>query len=116
MPPVPNLPTAAGESFNNLQQKWAGNNLKSALTAFWQATLPTFPEENVESHPVSNWLVVIASLAERMAATGVPFDQLTNAVDAVYRLCWMTQYLKTASLITTAQANVVLAQYNAHLA
>lgn len=119
MPPAINLVTAASQSFNNLQAKWAGNDLKSALQAFWQNTIATFPEQQVDSHPVSNWLTVIASLADRMAATGVPLDQLTMAVDLVYRLCWMTHYLQITGAITADQGstgpNSILVQYNAQL-
>jgi hypothetical protein len=118
--PSPNLQNAAGESFNNLQVKWLGNNLKSALTAFWQATINTFPEQDVNGHPVANWLAVISSLATNMPAAGVPYDQLTMAADYVYRLCWMTEYLAGAGLITAVQAstgpNSILVQYNATLA
>jgi hypothetical protein len=110
------LPSAAGLAFNNLQIKWLSNNLKSALTAFWQGTIATFPEQEISSHPVSNWLSVIASIADQLTATNVPYDGLTNAANAVYRLCWMTNYLDITNQITDAQArlgpNSILVQYN----
>ena len=119
MPPALNLPSAAADSYTNLHAKWQGNNLKSALTSFWQATIATFPEEITLNHPVSNWLAVISSLAETIPATGVSYNDLIAAVQYVYRICWMTHALFIQNQITAVQAttgpNSILVQYNATL-
>lgn len=120
MPPAASLPAAAAQASDRLQVLWIGNALKAQLTAFWKATIDTFPQQDEANHPVSNWLTVIAAIADQMVAGpgGVTFDQLEAAVQAVYRLCWMTQALLNDGLITivqaTAGANSILVQYNAN--
>lgn len=118
MPPAPNLPVAAGQAADRLQVLWLANALKTKLTLFWKATIDTFPEQEINSHPVSNWLTVIATIAEQMPGSSVPYEQLQAAVAAVYRLCWMTTFLQGAGLITVAQGstgpNSILVQYNAN--
>lgn len=120
MPPAANLPTAAALAWGNLYAKWQGNDLKSALTSFWQGCIDTFPEQLDNSHPVSNWLTLIAALAESIPATGVSYERLVEAVSSVYRVCWMTQQLLNQGLITADQAttgaNSILVQYNAQIA
>jgi hypothetical protein len=111
-----NLVQAAQDSANNLQVKWLANTLKPALLGFWTDAINTFPEQIVDNHPVSNWLAVISSISERMPASGVSFDQLIDSVQAVYRVCWMTNQLRNQGLISTAQAQVgpssILGSYN----
>lgn len=107
------LAQAAGQAFDNLHIRWLANQLKSVLAAFSQATLPTFPESAPNSNPVSNWLTLVGALAQPMPATNVPIDQLTDAAEFVYRLCWMASFLQTSGGITNAQANFLLASYNA---
>lgn len=107
------LAQAAGQAFDNLHIRWLANGLKSVLTAFWQQTLPTFPESEPNSHPVSNWLTLIAVIADDIPATNVPVDQLTIAAQRLYRLCWMGSVLQQSGGITNAQAAFLLASYNA---
>lgn len=117
-----NLPTAAAASYGDLNTLWLAGTLKAALTSFWQGILITFgdqfPEQQANSHPVSNWLAVIASLAQNMPNANVPYNDFIAAVQDVYRLCWMTQQLLNQNLITAAQATTgagsVLVQYNAN--
>ena len=107
------LAQAAGQAFDNLYVQWLSNNLKSVLTGFWQTTIDTFPQSAPDSNPVSNWLVLIAALADPMAASFVPLAQLTQAAEYVYRVCWMASFLQSSGGITNAQATFLLAQYNA---
>jgi hypothetical protein len=107
------LAQAAGQAFDNLDVRWLANALKASLTLFWKNTIGLFPEADVTSHPVSNWLTVIAALADQMPATNVPIEQLTAAAEFVFRLCWMASFLQTSGGITNAQAISLLSFYNA---
>jgi hypothetical protein len=127
VPAALNLGQAANEAYLNLQAKW-NVSLKNALNAFWQAVIDTFPDQETKSHPTSNWIVIIASMAERMntgngdpnTATAVPIEDLINAANAVYRLCLMTRFLQDTGQITAAQGstgpNSILVRYNAFIA
>ena len=67
------LPEAATIAAENLYTLWLADTLKAKTTAFYVALLPTFPEADKSSHPVSNWLVLIAALAsDEMLARFVP--------------------------------------------
>lgn len=107
------LAQAAGQAFDNLNVRFLANAMKNALTLFWKDTINIFPDGDVNSHPVSNWLTVIAAIADQMPAANVPIEQLTAAAEAVYRLCWMASFLQSAALITNAQAASLLSFYNA---
>jgi len=107
------LAQAAGQAFDNLNVRFLSNAMKSALTLFWKNTINIFPDSDVNSHPVSNWLTVIAALADQMPSANVPLEQLTSASEAVYRLCWMASFLQSVALITNAQAASLLSFYNA---
>ena len=115
-----NLPEAAALAWQNLYLKWQGNDLKSSLTSFWQGCIDTFPEQLDGSHPVSNWLTLIAALASEMPATAVNYQFLVTSVDSVYRACWITSQLQGQGLISAAQATTgpasILVQYNAQFA
>ena len=107
------LAQAAGQSFDNLSARYVSGQLKVRLTIFWSDNLPLFPESEPNSHPVSNWLVIIASLAEQMPTGTPPLTQLTAAAEAVYRLCWMADFLQSSGGISITQANALLGSYNA---
>jgi hypothetical protein len=114
MATAPDLPTAASESFDNLHTLWLANTLKVKLTAFCNGLLTQFDQQELASHPVSNWLVLINALASQMPSSSVSYSDLSTAADFVYRICWMTQQLGvTQSLISSSQAAAVLAAYNA---
>lgn len=106
------LPQAAGQAFDNLNVHFLADQLQAVLTLFWEATINIFPESDVNSHPVSNWITVIAALAGPMPVTNVPLEQLTAAAEFVYRLCWMASFLQTSGGITNAQATALLGFYN----
>lgn len=110
------LEEAAGQATDNLSAKWVAGTLKTNLTAFYTALLPTFPESERASHPISNWLILIASITAKMEAGNsflvVPYTDLVTAANYVYRLCWMTNQLNVETVITGAQAAAVLAAYN----
>lgn len=108
------LAQAAGQAFDNLNIHFQASQLKGTLALFAQATINIFPEADVNSHPVSNWITVIAALADQMPATNIPLEQLTESAEFVYRLCWMASFLQTTSpqQITNAQATALLGFYN----
>jgi hypothetical protein len=106
------LAQAAGQAFDNLNVRFQADLLKAVLTQFWQATINLFPESDVNSHPVSNWITVIAALADPMPVTDVPLEQLTDAAEFVYRLCWMASFLQSSGGITNGQATSLLGFYN----
>lgn len=64
---------------------------------------------------MSNWLVLIASLADTMPSTNVSYSDLDTMIDYVYRICFLTNQLvtQTPMQITGAQAQAVLDAYNA---
>lgn len=108
------LPEAANDSFDDLNTLWLAGTLKAQLIAFCRALLPIFDQQDVDGHPVSNWLVLILASATQLPASNVPYDGLITAADQVYRICWITQQLgNVQTLITSAQATAVLTQYNA---
>jgi hypothetical protein len=109
---APTLAAAAGQAFDNLQVRYAQGTLKTTLTIFWGQNLSLFPEATPDSHPVSNWLTVLAALAALMPTGTPPLAQLTSAAEAVYRLCWMASYLQGTGGITNTQAATLLASYN----
>jgi len=112
------LHAAAAESYQNLEGKWFAGTIKTNLVSFWQASLPSFPEGEVNSHPVSNWLAIIASAAQNMESGNsflfVPFEEMANVSGYVYRLCSMAAELQTDNVITAGQAATLLAAYNAN--
>lgn len=113
MTAAPTLAAAAGQAFDNLTSHYIAGNLKITLDQFWGANLDSFPESEPNSHPVSNWLTVIAALADIMPTGQPPLVQLTQAAEAVYRLCWMASFLRGSGGISHDQADALLASYNA---
>jgi len=106
------LAQAAGQAFDNLQVRWLSSQLKNTLINFWSANLDLFPQQIQASHPVSNWLVIIAALGQVMPTGVPPITQLTDAAEAVYRLCWMASFLQGTGAISNTQALTLLASYN----
>ena len=112
------LEEAAAQSFDNLFTIWlAATAFKSKLVAFAATVLPLFPDQDPNGRPVANWATIMASFANQLdtdvAPIRQPYTTLNTAADYLYRLCWMGFQLETQNLITTAQANAVLAAYNA---
>jgi len=109
------LPDAATIAADNLYTLYVGGTLKTKLTAFWGSILPTFPEQENNSHPVSNWLILIANLANQMPVANVPYAQLNAAIEYVYRVCFVAYQLnnQTPKLVSNVQAAALLAAYNA---
>lgn len=113
MPPAANLPEAASDAFDNLHTLWLADTLKTKVTAFCVALLPTFPQVEINSHPVSNWLTLIYALASQMPATNVIYDDLITSADMIYRVCWIANQLGVVqNLISNLQVTAVLTQYN----
>ena len=108
------LPQAAGLAFDNLQVKWliGGSLLKNRINQFWGFSKSLFPDQAASGRPVANWLTLIAGLESVMPSSQAPIGQLTTAAEYVYRTCWMAEALRVQSLITSAQATALLANYN----
>jgi|SRR5262245_31551616 len=105
------LSRAAGQAFDNLHTRWLANQLLVNLTTFCQQAIQVFPQSLPNSNPVSNWITVLWAFSSQLAATNVPLEQLTQAAEYVYRLCWMA-YSLIGNGITTAQASFLLGRYN----
>jgi hypothetical protein len=115
------LPQAAGQSFHNLFTLWlpGGDALQSAVAAFADTLLPTFPDGETVGRPIADWLVLIASIAQQMpsvtAPDQVPYGQLAAAADYVYRICWLAaKPTPQAPAISNAQQAAILTAYNAN--
>lgn len=116
MPFATTLAGAAGQSSDDLTVRNIAGQLKTQLGIFWGNSLPLFPESDPNSHPVSNWLVVLAAVQDQLSAGTVSLQQLQPAQQAIYRLLWMADFAQSAGLITASQGNTLLATYNANIA
>ena len=112
------LEEAAGQAFDNLLGKWVAGTLKTNINTFCTTLLPSFLEQEQNSHPVSNWLTILVAAAADMQAGNsllvVPYANMVNAAGYVYRLCWMASQLVAQSSITGAQGAAILTAYNAN--
>ncbi len=115
---APDLATAAGLAYDNLDTQWVALTLKPSLQNFWSAINPLFVEQTPNDHPISNWIALIAGVASECPAAAssadLPgqFQFLNAAAQYVYRICWLANYLEGQGLITSAQATAVLAAFN----
>lgn len=105
------LPEAAGLAQQNLFPLWLADSLKTDVTAFAAALNASglFQNQMPNDHPMINWTSVISALGTRLPATAVSYLQLDEAIDYVFRICWMAN----TTLYSTAQKTAVLAAYNA---
>jgi len=110
------LAIAAGQAFDNLQVRYVIGSLKLVLQNFWSATIDLFPQSDANSHPVSNWIVIIAAQAASISTGVGPLQDLTAAATAVYKLCWMASFLQGTGGITNTQALALLGAYNSIIA
>lgn len=109
------LSQAAGQAYDNLHIRWLANQLGGTggrISLFCQACLPIVPQSLPGGLPVANWLTVFYALGVTLPTTNVTIDQLTEAAQILYRLCWMAFSL-IGNGITTTQGTQILAQYNA---
>lgn len=117
--PAATLQAAAGLAYTNVARRWNGGQLKVGLTAFYQAIDPSFLEDQLNDHPIGNWIVLIAGLSNECPAdtgpptTGTQFSFMDLAGKYVYRICWLASYLVSQNLITAAQGTVILNAFNA---
>jgi hypothetical protein len=108
------LAQAAGQAYDNLHIRWLANQLggpSGVIALFCKNALPVFPNSLPGGIPVANWLTIFYATGVEIPATNVPINQLTDAAEILYRLCWMASVL-TNNGITTTQAAQLLAQYN----
>ncbi len=108
------LEQAANEADENMYPFWQDATLKARLENFGTTSLALFPEQDVNSHPVSNWLTLVLWAADQLSAspTVATIAQYEQAMQFVYRCCFMGQQLLTQALITAPQAAAMLASYN----
>lgn len=115
----PNLFDAANHAYANLQVLWIADTLRTACITFASTANLIFDEQNDQTHPISNWIAVIASNAPLVK----PFEQTPNVsfgsidkyqamVTYVFRLCRLASYFQDQGFISTSQANALLAAYN----
>lgn len=109
------LPDAAVLTADNLYTLWVANTLKAKSGLFWSTLQATFPEQEIKSHPCSNWITLIAALSDSMPAASVSIASLNTLVSYVYSLCFLASQLSTQvpAQISAGQATAVLTAYNA---
>lgn len=112
MTAAPTLAAAAGQAYDNLVTRSLANQVKSSLQEFCRESLPLFPEQQLTAHPVSNWLTIVAAIADQLPSTNVTLTQLNTAAQALYRLCWMADFLQNSGGISVPQGNTLLVIYN----
>ena len=105
------LPIAAGQAFDNLQLWWIIGALKTRIAFFCSTVNALFPQSVEATHPISNWVAVLFAIEEQMPVGIATITELTDAAEALYRMCWMTFTLINNG-ITPAQGAAVLAAYN----
>lgn len=108
------LAQAAGQAYDNLHIRWLSNQLGGdggVIILLCRAALPIFPESLPGGVPVSNWLTVFYALGAQLPASNVTINQLTEAAQVLYRLCWMASVL-VGNGISTAQGTQLLAIVN----
>jgi hypothetical protein len=106
------LAAAAGQAYDNLALRSIANQAKTRLAIFCSQNLPLFPESQIAAHPVSNWLTVLSAITDLLPTANITLTQLTSASQALYRLCWMADFLQNSGGITVSQGNTLLASYN----
>lgn len=117
MAPASTLAAAAGQSADDLAARFATNFFKLNLGIFCGDNLPLFPESQPDSHPVSNWLVVLSAVTEILPVPSQQtLMQLDVATNAMYRLLWVADFLQSAGQISANQGNTLLASYNTLIA
>lgn len=108
-----NLIEAAGQAFDNLYIWWQANQLRTRIIAFCATASPTFPDSDVKSRPVGNWLIMIRAAVEPLPAVNIELDDLNTLCQQIYRICYLTSQLNALGDITNTQANALLNNYNA---
>lgn len=109
--PEPNLASAAANIYDDLNPKFTAGTIRANVITFWSGLTATFPTSQPNNLPPANWLAVIAGFNDSMSATPqVP--TLSQLIVYIYRFICLVDVLHTQNLITAAQANAVLAEFN----
>lgn len=109
------LGTAAAQCYAHMYARWNAATLSPNMLAFNAAIIAVFPDDaSSDVRTVSNW-VVTGSRLDREAAPYSSASQLAVASDYVFRLLTAANFARYASRISVAQADAVLAAYNANL-
>lgn len=114
--PAATLQDAAGLAYKNVARQWQLGVLKAHLQAFWPLIDATFREDQLNDHPIGNWISLISGVANECPVDGANADQfaaMNASAKYIYRLCWLASYLVAQSLITAAQGTVILNAFNA---
>lgn len=111
------LVDAARNAWPNIQPIWASSvaNLAAALQSFANTSLAALPQQQDGAHPVINWLIQAIAVAELIDSGALTQDNasvLGDAVNPVYRACWIAAQLSSSEL-SNAQKTIILDAYNA---
>jgi hypothetical protein len=106
------LQAAANKADANMFPFWVAGTVDTKLAAFATTSIAQFPDSQINSRPIANWLTLIAFVASQMPAINIPLAQYEQGMQYVYRACLMAQFLQTQGTITGAQAAAMLASYN----
>lgn len=111
---APSLNDAADLTYDqmNIKALTSGNSIKTQLTSFIAAVTTIVPDNIPNNRPVGNWLIPMAALANTMRALDMSLSDFNAAVDYVSKLCAVASAQRSASLITGAQGNAILAAWN----
>lgn len=117
---------AANQTPTNLNPLWANDTLQAKVIAFWESLVQLFPDDISNNQPIGDWLAIIAAFAPSIlpyAQEGTPgttslvglntIATFRTAVDYIYRFCKFASAYSDQNLITTLQADAILAAYNA---
>lgn len=118
--PAANLETAAEQCSSTMYTRYIAGTLKTNLTAFNAAISPTFPDDDPKKRTIGDWLILLQDLANTLTNASPPiltsYQDFTNAVFMVFRVCWQVVQLMDKGLIPAPDGVVVLAAFNANLA
>lgn len=116
--PEATLKDAADNVWGDINSFWQVGTLKERTTDFYEllcVTNTTFPDGQPNNHPVANWLATLSGfveLTEEPAVTRMLLTDFTTIAKMLYRLLWMTKYLRDNGKLTSAQATAVLSAFN----
>jgi hypothetical protein len=112
MPAAVTLQAAANDAYDFMFVWWQAGQLKARMTGFAAQMSPSFADDVPNDRTVGDWLIPIAALANTMGAAVQPLTQFNASVQYIYRICWQADAMRTANLISAAQATAVLNQFN----
>lgn len=100
-------------SYPQMTLQWVADTLDTTVPAFSTAVNGTFEDAVPNDRPIGNWLILIDALADQLPATDVPETMFNQIVEYVGRMCLAGFVALNSGLISVAQANALLAAWNA---